>query len=286
MPQALVILLRSLLMFLITFVLARILGKRQPSRMTSFGFVAYVVLAVMTVLISLNIVTNLLFGLIALAVWVLLPVALDYLAIKSKWLHDVYYGRETILVKQGKVMEENLIQARWTAEELLRELRSKNVFSVSDVEFAVLEATGDVSVLPRSDKKPVSAHDLGQKIAPQSEPQTVILDGNILDEPLASMGLNRQWLNTQLEKQGLSLDNVYIGQVNSVGEIYFDLFDDAIQVPAPKVRETVYASLEQVQANLAAYALETQDEGAKFMYAGNAAKLADILRRLEPFLLR
>lgn len=286
MPQALVILLRSLLMFLIAFVLVRIMGKRQPSRMTSFGFVAYVVLAVIIVLISLNIVTNLLFGLIALAIWALLPVALDYLAIKSKWLHDVYNGRETILIKQGKVMEENLIQTRWTAEELLRELRSKNVFSVSDVEFAVLEATGDVSVLPRSDKKPVTAHDLGQKIAPQSEPQTVILDGNVLDEPLASMGLNRQWLNTQLEEQGISLNNVYVGQVNSVGELYFDLFDDAIQVPAPKVRESVYASLEQVQANLAAYALETQDEGARFMYAGNAAKLADVLRRLEPFLLR
>ena len=99
-------------------------------------------------------------------------------------------------------MEDNLFRARLSGEELLRELRSKNAFNLSDVEFAVMETTGDIIVLLKSDRKPVTPHDLEQKVAPQTEPQTVILDGNMLDEPLANMGLNREWLKMQLEKLG------------------------------------------------------------------------------------
>ena len=145
--------------------------------------------------------------------------------------------------------------------------------------------TGDLSVLLKSDRKPVTPHDLGKKVAPQAEPQTVILDGNMLDESLASRGLNRAWLKTQLERRGISLDNVYLGQVDGTGELYLDLFDDAVHLPQPKVKEMLHANLEKVQADLANYALETEDEGAKSMYTTNAGKIEAILDKLEPYLL-
>ena len=115
-------------------------------------------------------------------------------------------------------MEESLFQVRLTGEELLRELRAKNYFNLSEVEFAVMETTGEINVLPKADYKAVTPHDLGQKVAPQTESQTVILDGNILDEPLAGMGLNRNWLKLQLERLGVSLTNVFLGQVDSSGD--------------------------------------------------------------------
>ena len=89
-------------------------------------------------------------------------------------------------------MEENLKRARTTGEELLRELRRKNIFNLSDVEFALLETTGEINAMLKSDKVPVTPRHLERKEAPQSEPQTVIADGNILDQPLANIGLNRQ----------------------------------------------------------------------------------------------
>jgi uncharacterized membrane protein YcaP (DUF421 family) len=280
------ILLRSISLFFLTLILIRFMGKRNVSRMTPFSFVSYIVIAILAALISANMITNLAFGMVAMGVWVLLPIALDYLSVKSKWMHDLIQGRETVLVKHGKIMEENLMKTRLTGEELLRELRSKNAFSLADVEFAVMETTGDVNIFVKSDKKPITAHDLGQKVAPLTAPQTVILDGNVVNESLVSLGLNKEWLRIQLENMGVSLDNVFIGQVDSSGDLYIDLFDDAVELPQPKVKEMLYANLEKTQASLMTFALETKDENAKVMYSKNAEKLKQLMTKLEPYLLR
>lgn len=280
------ILISSVSLFFLVLIMTRIMGKRNVVRMTPFRFVSYIVIAVITALMSLNIITNLAFGFIALGVWVVLPIALDYLSIKSKWVHDVVNGKETVLIKHGKIMEESLLQARLTGEELLRELRSKNAYNLADVEFAVMEHTGDINVLTKSHKKPVSSYDLGIKVAPQTEPQTVILDGNILNEPLASLGFNKEWLGIQLENQGVSLDNVFIGQVDSSGDLYLDLFDDAVELPQPKVKEMLYANFEKIQADLTTFALDTQNEPAKRMYSEHAKTLQRLMEKLEPYLLR
>ncbi len=282
----LLILLRSIFLFLITFILVRFMGKRHPARRNTFDFVNYGVIAVIIGFMVMNIVTNMVFGLIALGIWVLIPVILDYLALKSKLIHDLINGKETILIKQGKIMENNLFQVRLTGEELLRELRSKNVFNLSDVEFAIMETTGDINILLKSNYKPITPHDLDWKVAPWTESQTVILDGNIQDEPLANMGLNRGWLKLQLEKLGVSLTNVFIGQVDSYGDLYIDLFDDAVHLPKPKVKELLYANLEKAQADMTIFALETQNQHAKTMYANNADKLTQVLEKLKPYLLR
>lgn len=279
------ILIRSVGLFFLTLLFIRIMGKRQVTRMTPFNFVSYTVIAILVALISANIIQNLAFGFIALVVWVLFTIGLDYLCLASKLIHDWVYGKETILIKNGKVMEENLNQIRFTAEELLRELRSKNVFNLLDVEFAVMEATGEINVLLKSDKKPITPHDLGKQVSPQSESQTVILDGNIIDEALTARGLNRGWLNTQLESLGVSLDNVFIGQVDSSGDLYVDLFEDSIQIPKPQVKELIYANLEKTQADLLSFALETENPKAKDMYSNNSQKLKSIVNKLEPYLL-
>lgn len=280
------ILLRSIALFFIVLISIRIMGKRQIAKMTPFHFISYSVIAIISALISVNLIKNISFGFVALAVWIVFSIVLDYLCMKSKVLHDLIIGRETILIKHGKIMEDNLKQMKLTGEELLRDLRSKNVFNLADVEFAVMEPTGEMNVLLKSDKKPISPHDLKRKVAPQAQPQTVILDGNIIDESLSNAGLNRGWLNTQLEGIGISLDNVFVGQVDSSGDLYIDLFDDSIQMPQPKVKEMLYANLEKSQADLFSFSLETENKKAKDIYAADAEKLQKILEKLEPYLLR
>lgn len=286
MPEWINILLRSVAFFIIVLILVRLMGKRQPAGLTPFNYVTYGVIAFITSLVILNVVNNIAFGLVALVVWTMLPIALDLAAMKSKWLHDWINGKPTTLIKQGKVMEENLAQVRLTGEELLRELRAKDVFRLADVEFAIMEPTGAVNVMLKADKKPLTPHDIGKQVSPQTEPQTVILDGNVMDESLANMGLNKNWLETQLAGIGVSLDNVFIGQIDTIGDLYVDLYDDAIQMPQPKVKELLYANLEKCQADLLTYALETKDTGAKDMYDKNAEKLEQLIKKLKPYLLR
>lgn len=279
------VLIRSASLFILVLIATRIMGKRNLAGITPFQLISYIVIAVLASFVSSNVILNPVIGFLALGSWVILTIILEYLAIKSKWIHDLVYGKETVLVKHGKVMEQSLLKARMSGEELLRAMRTKNVFSLSDVEFAVLETTGDLSVFLKSDRKPVSALELGIKTAPMAEPQTIILDGNALKEPLATLGLNPAWLDTQLEKLGISLDNVFIGQVSSSGELYVDLFDDSIQQPQSRVKEMLYATLEKSQADLENFSLQTMDEDAKAMYQMNAEKLQDLLNRIKPYLL-
>ena len=286
MQNWVIVLLRTILLSILTLVVIRIIGKGSLSKTTPFKFVSYIVIAIIASLISLGLIENLAFGFISLGVWVLFSLALDYLSIKSKWFHNFVNGRETVLIKDGKVMEENLLDVRFTGEELLRDLRSKNIFNLTDVEFAVMESSGEINALLKSDKKPITPHDLQRKVAPLSESQTVILDGNILDEPLSTKGLNREWLKVQLSNSGVSLDNVFIGQVDSSGDLFMDLFDDSIQLPQPKVKEMLYASISKVQADCLSFLLETEDLKAKEMYSNNATKLKKMMDELEPYLLR
>jgi uncharacterized membrane protein YcaP (DUF421 family) len=284
MQEPLAVIIRSLSLFVLVWLSTRLIGKRTISRVKPFNFMGYIVLAIVATLMSLNLV-NLISGFIVLLTWLILPIALDYLSIKSQVIHQLINGKETVLIKHGKIMEENLIQLRMTGEDLLAELRSKNIFNLTDVEFAVMETNGELNAYLKSDKKPVTAHDLGEKVVPQAEPQTIIMDGNILNEPLFSLGLNQEWLKVELDKMGVALENVFLAQVDSSGDLFLDLFDDAVEIPQPKVKELLYASLQKVQADLSAFSLQTDNKNAKGMYIRDSQKIEILLDKLRPYLL-
>ena len=286
MDSWLITLFNSVILFFLALVLVRFMKRKSLSKSTPFDFISYVIIAIIITLISLNIIDNIYFGLITLAVWVLLPIALDYASMRSNWIYNLVNGKERVLIKEGKVMEDNLSKERMTAQEFMQELRSKNAFDLADVEFALMETTGDINVSLKSDKKPVTAHDLGKEVGPKSETQTVILDGNIMNEALTNIGLNQGWLELELEKKGVDLENVFIGQVDSSGDLYVDLFDDMIQVPKTQVKEMIYSNLEKTQSDLMSFYLETENKAAKAMYFKNAEKLKRIMERLKPHLLR
>ena len=286
MNSWLIILLNSILIFFLTLVVTRFMKKRNLSKVTPFEFISYVVIALIVALISLDIIANIYFGLTALAVWSLMPIILDYASMKSKWVYNVINGKERVLIKEGKVMEDNLAKERMTGQEFLQQLRSKKLFNLADAEFAVMETTGDINVSLKADKEPVTSHDLGIKVASRAEPQSVILDGNILNEGLTNSGLNQSWLITELEKKGVALDNVFIGEVDSSGDLYLDLFDDVIQVPKSQIKEMLYASIQKSQADLMSFAIETKNESVKSMYLSNASELDNVIKKLEPYLLR
>jgi hypothetical protein len=170
-------------------------------------------------------------------------------------------------------MEDNLKKEKYTIDELLALLRKKDVFDISEVEFALLEANGDFSVMLKKQNQPITPKDLNLSVAAVKEPQTIIMDGNILDEPLSTIGLNRNWLHTELDKLGVILDNVFLGQANSNGELTVDLFDDKLKVPSPQEKPLMLATLKKCQADLELFALGTESKEAKEMFSKNSEKL-------------
>lgn len=276
----------SIVLFFLALVITKYLKKKTLSRASIFDFISYAVIAIIISLISLNIVPNIYFGLTTLAIWVFMPLILDYASMKSKVIYNLIHGKERVLIKNGKIMEDNLSKERITGQEFLQEMRSKKAFNLADVEFAVMETNGDINISLKADKNPVTAYDLGKQLGPKTESQTVILDGNILNEGLTNAGLNPGWLKTQLEIKGVPLENVFLGQVDSSGDLYIDLFDDMIQVPKTQIKEMLFASIKKSQADIMSFSLDCDDEATKSMYSKNAKKLEKIIQKLEPYLLR
>lgn len=286
MPEWLLIIVRSAGAFFLVLILARLLGKRPIARLTLFDLIIVIVVGVIAAAWSLNLTPDLANGLIPLGIWVLLPAVIYALSLKFKSIRDLYQGKETVLVNHGRVLDDKLLEARLTPEDFLGLLRQKNVFNFADVEFAVLEPTGDINVLLKKEQQTLTPKTMGIRVVEESVPQTVILDGNIMDDALSALGLNRNWLLTEVNKAGLAIENIFIAQADSTGQLYLDLFDDAVQTPKPSIREMALASLKKCQADCEVFALGTREADAKTMYGEAADTLKGIIDELEPLLGR
>ncbi|MDI7743468.1 DUF421 domain-containing protein [Lysinibacillus fusiformis] len=284
MPEWLDITVRSVLFVVVLFFMTKLLGKKQIAQLSFFEYVTGITIGNIAGESIMGLDGNMIYGLLAMTVVAAIPLIAGLISLKSKKFRDFTEGRGTLFIKDGKVMEDNLKKERITADELLQLLRKKNVFQVSDVEFAVLEPTGDLSVMLKKENQPLTPKDLDMKVASIKEPQTVIMDGKILDEPLATIGYSRGWLKTELEKLGVTIENVFLGQVNSYGELTVDLFDDKLQVPSPQDRPMTLSTMKKCQADLELFALATEDKKAKQLYTKNSEKLQNAIDKVTHIL--
>jgi uncharacterized membrane protein YcaP (DUF421 family) len=286
MPKELEVVIRTLVAVIVLFFLTKMLGKRQVSQLSVFEYITGITIGSITAYVSLDLDNNWYLGVIALAVWILVSIGMEFLQIKSKIMRDLIDGTPRILIKNGKIMEDNMKKERITTNELMMQLRKKNIFLVADVEFAVMEPSGDINVLLMRENQPFTPKHLGIKVAPEQAPQAVIMDGKIIDEPLAAAGLSRGWLKTELEKIGVSHENVFLGQVDAYGQLYVDLFDDLLKVPQPQLKAALFATLKKCQADLELFGLATKNQKAKQMYEQCSKKLEKIIIELTPLLHR
>ncbi|MGI6678905.1 MAG: DUF421 domain-containing protein [Dehalobacterium sp.] len=224
------------------------------------------------------------YGILAMVVWTAVVYGLEFISLKSKFARDIIEGKGVVLIKDGKIMEDNLTKLHLTTDDLLEELRGKNAFKVADVEFAVLEANGKFNVLLKKENQPLTPKHLGIKTTPEQEPQTVIIDGNIMDEPLATIGLSRQWLHTELEKSGVTLENVYLGQVDAFGQLFIDCYDDKLQLPQFQEKARLLAVLKKCEADIEMFGLSSKDRAAKKIYEECLEQLQSVISSVRPVL--
>jgi len=286
MPSWIEIALRTLVAILVLFGLTKLLGKRQVSQLSMFEYITGITIGSLAAYISLDLEANWYLGLISLLVWVGVSIFIEFLTIKSKIARDIIDGKPTILIKKGKILEDNLKKERLTIEELLEELRGKNAFKVADVEFAIMEPNGDINVLLKKENQPLTPKQLNIKVGNEEEPQAVIIDGKIIPESLATLGLNQDWLNTELEKLGVTLENVFLGQVDAYGQLYVDLYDDKIKVPQPQQKAALLATLKKCEADLEMYGLSTRTPYAKQMYEKCSQDLMKVIQEIRPYLIQ
>jgi len=146
-----------------------------------------------------------------------------------KWRYASKFldGEPTIVIMNGKIMEKSMKAMRYTLTDLLEQLRIKGVFDIKEVEFAVFEKNGDLSVLKKSQYQPVTPKDLNLSTTYKGISTELIYDGIIVDQNLKQVNLDRNWLKAELEKRGIKDPlEVFLALLDTSGELYIDTYAD------------------------------------------------------------
>ena len=227
MSIILVVVIRSIICFFILLLLVRLMGKQQVAQLTFFDYVVGITIGSIASTLSVQVNESLLSTLAGLITWTLLAILLAYLSMHSVKVRKIVDGSPTVVITNGKIIEENLKRIRIPIEQLLSELRTQGVFSIADVESALFEPGGKISVQKKYLKQPVTPVDLN--ISPQYDglPINLIVDGALVPEALASLNITKAWLQYQLSKQNIQdITEVSLAQLDTKGNLYVDLKGD------------------------------------------------------------
>lgn len=284
MPQWFEITWRTLLAVVILFFLTKLLGKRQVSQLSLFEYITGITIGSIAAYVSLDAETEWGLGLVSLTVWVACSYSIEYLQIKSKRMRDFIDSKGSVLIEHGRVLEKNLKKERLTTDELMEQLRKKSAFNLADVEFAIMEPSGDINVLLKRENQPLTPKDLGLPVQPEREPQTVIMDGQILEEALQKSGRNRNWLDKKLAEVKAAVPDVFLAQIDASGELYADFYDDRHkqpQQPKPQPNVELLSALKECETKLALAGVTETEPGAKQALQDASQALDTLFRELQ-----
>lgn len=223
---------RTVLAFCLIMLITRILGKHTIARMTYNDFVASITLGAIignlafnTHLKTWNIIASfLIFSGIAYLISVI--------SLKSRKIRKWFAGKPTVVIEDGKIMEQNLRKIQFTLDTLNQELREKDIFDLEEVQYAILELNGKLSVLKKPEYRPLIQKDLHLTNNTKIQfPVELIMDGEIMSDNLQQIGLSNEWLSKQLKQRGVTAEEVCYAIKGTHGKLFFDLYQDQIQHP-------------------------------------------------------
>ena len=217
----LIVVLRTLILYSLVVIVLRLLGKRQIGQLQPFELVVVIMISELAAVPSENVGIPLISGIIPILVLLFAGTTLSYMSLKNEKARAILCGRPTILVDKGKILEQELAKTRYNLTDLLEQLRLKNVPNIADVEYAILETNGEVSVIPKSQKRPAIPEDF--QLSPKYEglPVPLIMDGKLHTENLRKAKVDQVWLEEEIKKQNLAgIEQVLLASIDSSGNLY------------------------------------------------------------------
>lgn len=202
---------RSTGVYILALFLTRIIGRKLISQMTFFDFVVGVSMGSIAANAMIWPSGSPLSSIVSLIVISALSIGAAYIHIKSFKARKLLNSEPMSLVQNGTINEENMKNTRLTINELMMKLREKNAFNLADVEFAIMETDGQLSVMQKPDKSPVTPSQMNIQTSSEGLMKDVIIDGHIMEENLKGTGLDVNWIKSQLKNQN----------INNVTEVFY-----------------------------------------------------------------
>jgi len=202
---------KILVVYIITIAIMRLMGKSTIVQMTPYDLVAIIIVG--TVASEPLISTEFLPTLGALTTLVILHIIFSKLTL-WQWGNRFFLGEPTLLVKNGEIIEDNMEKTMVSIAQLLSILRSKGYPNISDIDYAILEPIGEISIIPKPENTPVTVQHLEISIDDEGLPIAVIIDGRVQDKNLKLLGKSRDWLMEKLQTNNLNVKDIIYAYVN------------------------------------------------------------------------
>lgn len=216
----LVTFIRAIILYIIVLIVMRLMGKREIGQLQPFELAISIMIADLASVPMTELGIPITNGIIPILGLLIMHMLISIINMKSLKMRTIMSGQPSLLIYRGKIDEKVLRKERLTLNELEEKLRSNNVFNLGDVEYAILETNGEVTVIQKPEKRNVIAEDLN--ISPEYEgiSYDLVIDGKIMEKNLKSIGKDEKWLIAQLKKFDAKPKNTLIATIDGKDEFF------------------------------------------------------------------
>ena len=211
---------RSIILYIIVLVVMRLMGKREIGQLQPFELAISIMIADLATIPMAEIGIPIFNGIIPILGLLFMHVIISVINLKSMKLREFICGKPQILIYRGKIDEKALKKERFTINELQEKLRGNGVANLGDVEYAILETSGDVTVIQKPDKRTTIPADFNIQPEYEGISYDLVIDGRIMEKNLNSIGKNIVWLKKQVEKCGFKPEEALIVTLDGKGQIF------------------------------------------------------------------
>ena len=216
----LIIFIRSILLYIIVLVVMRLMGKREIGQLQPFELAISIMIADLasTPMADTGIpITN---GIIPILALLVMHLIISILNIKSIKAREILCGKPSILIYRGKINEKNLKKERFTINELEERLRGNNVVNIGDVEYAILETSGQITVIQKPNKRNTIPEDFGIEPEYEGIAYDLVLDGKVMYENLKVLNKDYEWLKKEVGKFGILPEQALLVTIDGKGNFF------------------------------------------------------------------
>ena len=212
--------LRAIILYILVLVVMRLMGKREIGQLQPFELAISIMIADLATIPMSDIGISILNGIIPILGLLVMHLFISYINLKSMKIRGLICGKPSILIYRGKVNEDVMTKERFTVNELQERLRACNINSIADVEYAILETSGQVSVIEKPEKRQLKPEDFN--MVPEYEGMTydLVIDGVVMYDNLKILNKDYNWLKEQINKFGIEPEDAFIATIDGKNEIF------------------------------------------------------------------
>lgn len=216
-----IVFIRTIILYSFVVFVMRVMGKRQIGELQPFELVIAIMLSELAAVPMQDTGIPLIHGIIPIITLMALEIIISFLTLKFQGLRRIICGTPNILIKHGVILEDELRSQRFNLNDLLEELRLSGYLDIEEIEYAILENSGKLSIIPKQESSPVTLKDLNLIAKNVQLPVSLILDGQVIKKNMELSGYDINSLTDMLKKNNIhKVEDVFIAMLDSQGKLF------------------------------------------------------------------